>query len=109
MLSMREIQILDILHRQDVPMTATEAVNRGEGLTQSTATAVLRNLLREGLVETTGVVHSGKVLSRTYRSTPRAKDALMDGLLEHYAMASAAVPAEELCARIMETAGEGRP
>ena len=77
MLNPRELDVLNILWKSDQPMMATDIVNAGEGLTQSTVTAVLRKLLRANLVEVAGVTHSGKVLSRTYRPTEASREAIL--------------------------------
>ncbi len=102
MLSRREMDVLDILYRAGRPLIVTEIVNTGKDLTQSTVTAVLRKLLGQGMVEVTGAEHSGKVLSRTYRPTGRSKEALVEAFMELYRRFAGAVPAEELCGRIME-------
>ena len=65
-------------------MMATDIVNAGEGLTQSTVTAVLRKLLRANLVEVAGVTHSGKVLSRTYRPTEESRTAILQNFSDTY-------------------------
>ena len=55
-----------------------QIVGKKEGLTQSTVTAVLRNLLRAGLVEVDGVTHSGKVLSRMYKPSATCKQEITE-------------------------------
>lgn len=102
MFSAREMDVLNILWKSKTPMTSTDVVNEKRDLTQSTAIAVLRKLLRDGLVDVDGVVHSGKVLSRTYRPTEQSRQALMDNFMELYGLFYAVVPAEELAARILE-------
>lgn len=102
MLNAREMDVLNILWKSKKPMTSTDVVNEKGDLTQSTAIAVLRKLLRDELVEVSGVTHSGKVLSRTYRPTEQSKQVLMDNFLELYGLFYAVVPAEELAERILE-------
>lgn len=95
----RELDVLKILWEHDEPMMATDIVNAGSyGLTQSTVTAVLRKLLRAKLVEVAGVTHSGKVLSRTYRPTPAAREAAMEYFLAIYRPFQSIVTPEELLA-----------
>jgi len=84
MLNPRELDVLNILWKSDQPMMATDIVNAGEGLTQSTVTAVLRKLLRANLVEVAGVTHSGKVLSRTYRPTEESRTAILQNFSDTY-------------------------
>lgn len=84
MMNPRELDVLNILWKSEGPLMATDIVNAGEGLTQSTVTAVLRKLLHANLVEVVGVTHSGKVLSRTYRPTAESKTAILDSFTENY-------------------------
>jgi len=102
MLSVRELDVLNILWKAEKPMTSTDIVNEMRGLTQSTVIAVLRKLLKDKLVEVCGVTHSGKVLSRTFRPTEQSRQELMDNFLKLYGMFYAVVPTEELAARILE-------
>ena len=66
MLNTRELDILNILWNSGVPMTSSDIVNAGRGLSQSTVQAVLRKLLNANLVKVSGITHSGNVLSRQY-------------------------------------------
>lgn len=84
MMNPRELDVLNILWKSEEPMMATDIVNAGEGLTQSTVTAVLRKLLHANLVEVVGVTHSGKVLSRTYRPTESSRDIILQDFTESY-------------------------
>lgn len=95
-MNQRELDVLNILHAAKEPMTSTEIVNSKNGLTQSTVIAVLRILLRDGLVEITGVTYSGKVLSRTYKSTVAAKEAILDHFVQQYNSFRDVVSPEEL-------------
>ena len=96
----RELDVLNILWKSEEPMMATDIVNAGEGLTQSTVTAVLRKLLHANLVEVVGVTHSGKVLSRTYRPAKESKELLMKYFLEQYSMFKDVIKPAEMCAEI---------
>lgn len=96
----RDLDVLNILYQTDAPMMATDIVNKGEGLTQSTVTAVLRTLLKKELIEVAGVTHSGKVLSRTYRPTPKARETILANFVEEYRHFSDIITPEELLAAI---------
>lgn len=102
MLNDRELDVLNILWRSQVPMTGTDIVSEMKGLTQSTVISVLRRLHNEELVEICGVTYCGKVLSRTYRPTEKSKSVLLDDFINLYKMFSAVVPAEELAQKILE-------
>lgn len=97
-MNQRELDVLNVLHATEDPMTATDIVDSMKGLTQSTVIAVLRKLLKEGLVEVAGVTHSGKVLSRTYKPTSAVKDALLEHFAQQYTSFSNVVSLEELMA-----------
>lgn len=92
----RELDVLNILWSKEEPMMATDIVNHGKGLTQSTVTAVLRKLLHDKMVEVVGVTHSGKVLSRTYRPTPKSKTVLLEDIVGTYMRFDKVIPLDEL-------------
>lgn len=96
----RELDVLNILWKSKEPMMATAIVNEGEGLTQSTVTAVLRKMLCAGLVEVAGVIHSGTVLSRTYRPTANSKEVLLKHFIEEYRLFKDVIKPSEMCAAI---------
>lgn len=98
----RELDVLNILWKSEQPMMATDIVNTGDGLTQSTVTAVLRKLLHAKLVEVVGVTHSGKVLSRTYRPTEASRDAILNGFTDNYSSFSNIISKSSLFAAILK-------
>lgn len=95
-MNQRELDVLNILHASDADMTSNDITCSLKGLTQSTVLTVLRKLLSEGLVEVAGTTHSGKVLSRTYRPTPAAKDAILEHFVQQYNSFRNVVSPEEL-------------
>lgn len=103
MINQRELDVLNILWKAEQPMMATDIVNTGNGLTQSTVTAVLRKLLHEKLVEVSGVTHSGKVLSRTYRPTEACKDAILNHFCDTYVCFRNAISISTLCDALLKT------
>lgn len=100
-LNPRELDVLNILWKSEVPMTSTDIVCEMRGLTQSTVIAVLRKLLRDELVEVCGVTHSGKVLSRTYRPTEASRGIIMDNFASDYASFKNVISKSDLCAAIL--------
>ena len=81
MLNTRELDILNILWNSGVPMTSSDIVNAGNGLSQSTVQAVLRKLLNANLVKVSGITHSGNVLSRQYEPEASSKDIILEILM----------------------------
>ena len=100
-LNPRELDVLNILWRSEDAMMATDIVNAGEGLTQSTVTAVLRKLLKEELVEVVGITHSGRVLSRTYRPTENSREVILQNFTYTYSCFSNVISESSLCAAIL--------
>lgn len=102
-MNVRELDVLNILWKHDEPMTAIDIVNERNELTQSTVTAVLRKLLKAGLVQVEGVTHSGKVLSRTYRPTEASKEVILDNFTEDYRSFTNVISEANLCAAILKS------
>ena len=100
-LNPRELDVLNILWKSGEAMTSTDIVNEMRGLTQSTVIAVLRKLLKEGLVDVDGVTHSGKVLSRTYRPTEASRDIIMENFATDYASFKDVITQSDICAAIL--------
>lgn len=106
-MNQRELDVLNILWSTEEPMMATDIVNAGDGsLTQSTVTAVLRVLLRTECVKVVGIKHSGKVLSRTYRPTEKAKEAVLGEFKKLYETCKSVVKPEEVMKVVLEAAGK---
>ena len=100
-LNPRELDVLNILWKSEEAMMATDIVNAGEGLTQSTVTAVLRKLLKDELVEVVGITHSGRVLSRTYRPTETSREVILQNFTYTYNCFSNVISESTLCAAIL--------
>ena len=98
----REMDVLNILFSNTEPMTASEVVSKMQDLTQSTVTVALRNLLNSGYVEVIGKTYSGTVLSRTYRPTEKAREAVVEHLLEEYESIRSVISPKELCDQIQK-------
>lgn len=102
MLNTRELDILNILWNSGVPMTSSDIVNAGRGLSQSTVQAVLRKLLNANLVKVSGITHSGNVLSRQYEPESSSKNIILHQFLEDYRNFSNIISKEELLTSIVK-------
>ena len=102
MLNTRELDILNILWNSGVPMTSSDIVNAGRGLSQSTVQAVLRKLLNANLVKVSGITHSGNVLSRQYEPEASSKNIILHQFLEDYRNFSNIISNEELLTSIVK-------
>ena len=101
-LNNRQVDIMSIL-ADGTPKTSSQIVRSGEGLTQSTVQAVLRNTLAAGYVEAVGVTHSGNVLSRKFELTEAGRNALLEDFVDHYRRISAAIPLQDVIAALQES------
>ena len=102
MIHPRELEILNILWGSDKALTSMEIVDAGKGLSQSTVQAVLRKLLKEGLIEVDGITHSGNVLSRTYRPVEMSREVVLRQFVEQYKGISNIVSREEVIKALKE-------
>ena len=102
MLNTRELDILNILWNSGVPMTSSDIVNAGRGLSQSTVQAVLRKLLNANLVKVSGITHSGNVLSRQQEPEASSKNIILHQFLEDYRNFSNIISKEELLTSIVK-------
>lgn len=96
MIHPREIEVLNILHGSEKPMICIDIVQAGNNLSQSTVQAVLRKLLKEGLVEVDSIAHSNNVLSRAYRVTAKAKQVVLQQYINQYKEISNIVSKDEV-------------
>lgn len=102
MIHPRELEILNILWNSEKALTSSDIVEEGNRLSQSTVQAVLRKLLKDGLVTVEGVTHSGNVLSRTYRPTEASKDIITKQFVNNYSGISSIVSKENIFAAMLQ-------
>ena len=102
MIHPRELEILNILWNSEKALTSSDIVEEGNRLSQSTVQAVLRKLLKEGLIEVDGVTHSGNVLSRTYRPTEESRDVITKQFVKNYSGISSIVSKEGIFAAMLQ-------
>jgi len=110
MIHPRELEILNILWNSDVALTSSDIIEEGNRLSQSTVQAVLRKLLKDGLVQVEGVTHSGNVLSRTYKPTEASRDVITKQFVNNYSGIQNIVSKQSIFAAMlnMETDSEKR-
>lgn len=95
-MSKRDFDVLNSLFAAGRPLTSSEIVDSRQGLTQSTALTILRKLAEQGLVAVTGVTHSGKVLSRQYTPTEKARESVEAFYLETFRATRYILPPDAL-------------
>lgn len=100
MINLRELDVLNILWAARKPMTSADIVREKKGLTQSTVTAVLRKLLSKGMVETVGITHSGKVLSRMFQPVGKSKQYVLESFADLYRSCRSILTVEEIAEKL---------
>lgn len=70
----RDLDILQILWDAPDSLTALEIVKQHPDLTMNTVQAVLRKLLKRGLIKVNRIVYSGTVLSRSFSPVISSED-----------------------------------
>ena len=83
-LSERERTILNMLCEADRPMMALDIIAENKTLSQSTVQVTFRRLLGRGLIEVAEIGYSGRVLSRAYMVTEKAKEEVLLHVVEEY-------------------------
>lgn len=63
----REKDILEVLWNSDTPLLASDIPKLNPSLSISSVQLGLRNLLAKNIIEVADIIHSGTVLSRSYR------------------------------------------
>ena len=100
-LHLREIQIINTLFSSDVPMKSMDIVMKNPGLSQSTVQAILRKLLKNGLVEVVDMVYSGNVLARAFKGTEKAKEEVLLYMVEEYQKVRGVLSISEMAEAMM--------
>lgn len=68
-ITVREMDVLNVLWKTDAPLIASEIAKKINGQTVNGVQTLLRALLKKGFIEVSDIVYSGTVLSRRYRAT----------------------------------------
>ncbi len=98
----RDLDILNILWNAGKPMTASEIVATGNGLTTNTVQAVLRKLLKQKWIEIADIVYSGTVLCRSYRPAMTARDFALTQLADEFKQLQEEVTTSSLVATLLD-------
>lgn len=84
MMSNRELDVLNVLFHAEKPVGVGEIVKKSGSLTQSTTSAIIRSMLNKGYVELAGSAWSGNVPCRIYSPTEKAKEAILEHMVDLY-------------------------
>lgn len=100
--TVRELDVLNILWSSGKPMVASEIVKQKSDLNINTVQAVLRSLLRKKYVEVVDIVYSGTVLSRSYQATDFSRTELVDHFASQFIGMARYMPVPELFASLLD-------
>lgn len=81
----RERDILDVLWASDKPLLASDIPKINASLSISSVQLALRNLLSKKIIEVADIVHSGTVLSRSYRPLISKEDFISNEVISKFA------------------------
>ena len=73
-LSKRELDVMNVLWEAGKPMIASDIPGMQPSLSINTVQSVLKKLLHRGFIEVAEIVHSGTVLTRSYRPVITSED-----------------------------------
>lgn len=79
-LTNREMDVLEVLWNSETPLLASDIPKINPELNISSVQLALRNLLAKGVIEVAEIVHSGTVLSRSYRPLISREEFFIDSL-----------------------------
>lgn len=96
-----EIDVLKTLWKSHEPMSLSDIVNSVTGLSKSSVNTILRRMLKAGLIEIAGITYSGKVLSRTYRSTEASRNMILQEISSDMEYISDIIPETALFASLL--------
>lgn len=92
----RELDVLNIVFDAKKPITSTEITERNPEITQSTVIAVLRKLQHENIIEIVGQINTGKIMTRQYAPSAKAKNEVEKHFLNEFKRVQGILSAEEI-------------
>lgn len=101
MLFPRELEVLNIIAKSKEPLTCADVAARGKGLTVSTVHTITRKLGAEGLVSVSGTVQRRNVQARLFVITKKAKEVVLDQLVEQVYELNGLVAATDVMAELV--------
>lgn len=99
----KEFNIMWILFNTEEPLTASQIASKDESFTVNIVQAILRKLLKMGLVEVSDIVYSRNVLSRTFTATEHSLELIRDMFIEEYRKFLKFVPGEILFSTMLQS------
>lgn len=100
-MNQREVDVLNVLWESNAAMSLADILNARPELVKSTVAAILAKLLKENLVEISGIAYSGKVLCRTYRPTPASREKILEAFTREYRNIRSIIPQSVFLASIL--------
>lgn len=102
-ITVREMDVLNILWKSDRPLIASEITKAIRGQTINAIQTLLRSLLKKGYVEVDGIVYSGTVLSRSYKATELSKEQMLVSMQKQYEDLRHCMPVSRLFTALLDS------
>lgn len=80
----REKDILEVLWNSETPLLASDIPRINNALSISSVQLGLRNLLAKNIIEVANIIHSGTVLSRSYRTVISKEDFISNEVINTF-------------------------
>lgn len=98
----RERDVLEVLWASDKPLLASDIPQINTSLSISTVQLALRNLLSKKVIEVAGIVHSGTVLSRSYRPLISKEDFISNEIIRNFKDLDKAITTKNIVTTLLQ-------
>ncbi|KAB1438031.1 BlaI/MecI/CopY family transcriptional regulator [Candidatus Galacturonibacter soehngenii] len=98
----REKDVLEVLWNSDTPLLASDIPKLNPSLSISSVQLSLRNLLSKNIIEVADIVHSGTVLSRSYRPLISIEDFISNEVINNYRNLDKAISTKNIVATLLK-------
>jgi len=98
----REKDVLEVLWDSDIPLLASDIPKINPSLSISSVQLALRNLLSKNVIEVADIVHSGTVLSRSYRPLITKEDFISNEIINNFMSLNKAITTKNIVATLLK-------
>lgn len=103
-LTNRDMDVLEILWNAETSLTVTQIVANGdESLTINTVNAVVRKLLKMGLIEIAEIVYNNTSLCRSFTPTAAARETILSFFASEFDRFHSQISTSSLVAALLDT------
>lgn len=98
----RERDVLEVLWTSNNPLLASDIPKINPSLSIISVQLALRNLLFKKIIEVADIVHSGTVLSRSYRSLISKEDFISNEVIRNFKDLNRAITTKNIVATLLQ-------